>query len=253
MTPLASQIFRDRSLEIASYLENAVFFECTNLVPMAFHMADTDNLKSVPLEGARRPAWGNTWIEFVHMGFRVAGWFVKKPGSDLWHVTCLADTELGPHIIGMTSVGRHKTPSGFFTGTMIVRTVQTRTRDQESHARSWCIGITETCIAHVQMINQPRLLEYRRHKTDRKILPRIPEEHRDRMVTWRECVIRPGAHGVVTIGGVKTGRHMPLHFVRRHYRPKMGIWIESYWRGDPALGIVHKIYAPLPPPGMFIQ
>lgn len=45
-----------------------------------------------------------------------------------------------------------------------------------------------------------------------------------------------GEHSVLDISGCR------WHYVREHIRPSTGKTVKLYWRGDPSLGVVRKIY-----------
>jgi hypothetical protein len=109
----------------------------------------------------------------------------------------------------------------------------------------------------LSLINQPQFTksspagtrQQRRH-AERK--HNIPSE-RWRRIEWD--LVKPKVQAGERVG---SGRHMPLHFTRGHWRKALEHyddvvqrndgnwykWINGYWSGHPAYGIVKSIHAP---------
>jgi hypothetical protein len=90
-----------------------------------------------------------------------------------------------------------------------------------------------------------------RRKLDRKSGVNVSD--RVRVISWN--LTKPKLEAGETVG---CGRHMPLHYTRGHWRQCAAhldraqlhddgvhrMWIEGFWSGHPAYGIVRSIYAP---------
>lgn len=98
----------------------------------------------------------------------------------------------------------------------------------------------------VRILNIPNLITFRKRK-NKKHLKGVARGRVD-FFTWSEVKINHKA--VVTPKNSNyTGPIMPLHYVRGHHSPSVGVdrwgfrhWIEGYWRGDVSLGINLKNY-----------
>lgn len=105
--------------------------------------------------------------------------------------------------------------------------------------------------------NTPSFTEHRmlprpmRRTLDRELKTNTSE--RVRVVSWN--LTKPKLKAGETVG---SGRHMPLHFTRGHWRQCAGhldraelhddgihrMWIEGFWSGHPAYGVVRSVHVP---------
>jgi hypothetical protein len=107
------------------------------------------------------------------------------------------------------------------------------------------------------LINTPRFTTRAQlpRQTRRRIDRGTPEGASDRIsvISWN--LTKPKLEAGESLG---SGRHMPLHYTRGHWRQCVAhldrahlhadgvhrMWIEGFWSGHPAYGIVRSIHAP---------
>lgn len=252
MTPLAARYFRDnisKSKVIARAMPDTLYFECSQLVSLCLEMRPSEKVSESGLTEWRVPPHASTWIEFIHKNRRAAGWTVIDRGGLFNRILCFLQFGDDVHFIGEMALGLYSPDNGkrvteLYRGLSEIRVSDHPDPTSQRNIRFWCHGIAEMSTLMIQMINQPRFLEYTHRDPDKRI-SRLLEPGMV-LERWRECRIRPGSHGISSRGEGENA-HMPLHYVRRHYRPRLKIWVEGYWRGDIKYGIVRKTYTILEP------
>lgn len=248
MTPLAARLFRTGNTDLRRFLAQSQFIEATALTEMADEMmlADVAAGCNVYSEFAKLPA-PKTAIEFLSRGVRIA-LLCQQIGDDIQYLGMLD----GPTAIHSFKSGfRLNTNENFHVEWMVPvdevvhQSPEMDAKDQRLLTAKGMNFILEKMLC---IINQPGLVERTARPTDKRVIRearRIGETVPER---WHQCRIRPGTHNS---GGSKTGTSadpvMPLHYVRTHFKPSIGKWVEGFWRGDITLGLHLKWYSPQPP------
>jgi len=99
------------------------------------------------------------------------------------------------------------------------------------------------------IINQPGLTVTDSKPMDRRVERAARITGNGSFALWVRCSIRPGKQGR-NQQDAASAFAMPLHYVRKHFKPKASakaeraIWIDGYWRGDKDMGVLLKTYVP---------
>lgn len=243
MTPLAAQIFRRGDQLIQEMLARCQFFECTRILDLSQEMAkaDVEAGSSEYSLMAQLPA-PYTGVEYLAHGLRVL-LVCEQHDEEIRFVVWFSDLGRGPgmrFLSGMTLGTQQNTEVVWSTQPWEAR--QERVTDQQIMvARSFSLTLEKLLL----IINQPGLVDHAERPTDKRV-QRVANAMRDKPDVSRffECRIRPGRHGEPSS---ESGIEMPLHYVRKHFKPSAGKWVDGYWRGNADLGLHLKWYSPAVP------
>jgi len=235
MTPLASKIFRNVKGPLAEAtqreLASSQFFECTSLAAMAVEMRLIDGFNTGYSDMAQLPA-PRTALEAVLDGHRLL--FACSMQTDGYlSINCITELESGCTILWSAA---------FLPGTKKYRILSEKPLSEKAKTAI----IIGTCIVEkfLCIINQPSLVEHQARDTDKRVMRTAAADKTPVRPHWHECRVRPGLHS----GGNGHGQqddeenHHQLHYVRKHFKPSLGRWIDGYWRGNADLGIYLKHY-----------
>jgi len=244
MTPAAAFTFQHTdSDEVRSLLASAQFFECSALTTMAREMVLADvraGCHEFSLM-AQLPA-PVTVIEFMKDGARVMviakqrenhiRWslFVRDHGGVYWVTTA------GFHL------GSTLNDASYWDQEYLMEACARSGRDQLEYSSTNTKATNGELEKILCIINQPGLVDQRERPAHKKVMRLGDKLHLTPKIaqTWRECRIRPGEHGKPA--EVSAGAPRQLHYVRKHWKPSVGKWIDGYWRGNADLGVHLKWY-----------
>lgn len=246
MTPMASKIFRHEKTitPMRTLLADAQFFECSNLYQMAGEMISADLAAGCLSysDFAQLPA-PICVFEWVMGGGRAMALTVPQ-GSMLEYFFF---SEAYPGVCAFTS--------GFEPGTITNAAPQWDNRVLRDWSRTSSLPMMEFGSVQASgtnalvekflcMINQPGLIDRRPRDTDSRVVRESRRTGRQASLVWHECRIRPGHHSGQSSTGLSDNPVMPLHYVRKYFKPSVKKWVDGYWRGDIALGLHLKWYSP---------
>lgn len=193
-------------------------FECSEVVELAYELADSGKVPEVMEDGAFLPA-PRTWIEHKEPDGKKVGWLLTedplefKVVMELDHVFCV-------HNVDLTC------------------------ENEESHA------MTGLLLAMLALINTPRIIgrqSFMPHRGLERDLTRHFAVGRFPLHAWTELRLNVAKPIEIDDGEPHeahlTGRRA-LHFCRAHLRVRLGQieFVTSHWRGDAAIGIKQTKY-----------
>lgn len=246
MTPLAAQMFRHGSENDRRMLAGCQFFECTKIMDMAQEMgkADVEAGCDVYSEMAQLPAPMSAFEYVVPGGERVL--LVAEQHEEEIRLWYFLNIQPGSP--------KCRFATGFVIGSNANTEIQwfnypgepaRNSMSQPEIAAARAINLLlekSLCI-----INQPGLVQRVERPADKRVIKLAKEVDRKADVSrFYECRIVQGRHGGEATG---EGQEMPLHYVRKHWRPSASKWVDGYWRGNAALGLHLKWYSPQSPAG----
>jgi len=248
MTPFAARLYKTAPVELRRLLAQSQFFEVSAIVEMADEMIKADVAAGCDFysEFAVLPA-KKTVVEFLSCGARIA-LLCEQFGDEIQYIGVLD----GPAAVHQFKSGfRLKTNENLFVEWLVSADEAVRLSselDPKDERLLTAKGMNFILEKMLCIINQPRLVERAERPTDKRILREARHSDDPAPAIWHQCRIRPGAHhGPVTKAASAGDPVMPLHYVRTHFKPSLGKWIEGFWRGDIALGLHLKWYSPRPP------
>lgn len=235
MPPLASRYLR-RALaanDMAAFgdLLAHQFIDASEIWDLALHAVGA-NRSVEALDGAPLPPFSDmavlpsrkVWIEYSNHAFACVE---RDDGYSVRHVS---DQRISP--IAIVTRGR---------ADLIVQRGEWR-----DHEVQFACEVTEQILC---MINQPGLVSLIRQPMDKRIERAARLNGNGSFALWARCHIQPGRHGRERDGD-ESQFMMPLHYVRKHHKPKASakagkpIWVDGFWRGNKNVGVMLKTYVP---------
>lgn len=260
MTPLAQRIVKELTLPVKrrtlddrcgllSRMDDVHCFECSSILPMCETLG-SDMSRRQGLVGplAFLPA-DRTWIEYQASGSQASGriGFLLERAGDLADVRAATSNNRGrfwsrASVLRLPLVGHED----------IGCRVHFARNDREAFDAD---GLAHLLYALLAMINSPRVIGRRTHMPhaglqralakSRGMIGKFP------LRAWTEIKLevgRPRDESADDPEEIWLTGNRALHFVRAHVRIVGGelVYVGSYWRGDPALGIKQSRYKLVP-------
>ncbi len=250
MTPMAARLFRTGGEVVKSALAVSQFLEVTALNHMAAEMVDADIAAGCTVfsEFAQLPAPVTT-IEYVMQGTRIMLLCDEHADAVRYVAFYEEDGVPRPKLMGGFRPGTSDHLPGEWLEPAYAAGPNPPTIMSATDPRMVVMtSITSALEKYLCIINQPGLIEHRERTTDKRVLKEAKKIGKRAPVTWHECRIRVGCHsGTATATSPADEPVMPLHYVRKYFKPSVQKWVDGYWRGDIALGLHLKWYSPRPP------
>lgn len=248
MTPAASRQIRDllrAGHEVAA--RNILahqFFECSEIYDLAHHAAVSNEnegcLTWSPL--ARLPA-DLSWFEFVH---EVDGRSVRRYYG-CKNIAGGIEVFTGGFYPGQQPISIGILRVSFEDNTVAVQIFEDERLDDKEYRRLEDLLAAESFIIEqiLCMLNQPGLIDRDQNDGDNRIRRAARTKRwKEASVTWSKLRISPGMHKR-PVGRSDNSAFepiMPLHYVRKHFKPSIKKWVDGYWRGDASVGTHLKTY-----------
>lgn len=250
MTPMAARLFRSGAKPLIEVLARAQFFEVTALVDMAAEMVDADIAAGCTefSDFARLPAPVSV-VEYHLLGHRTM-LLCEEAGDEVGYIAFFDDDGYPrPQLKGGFRRGSSDhLPGEWFDASDSFGSEGPRTMMASDPRMGVMTSITSALEKLLCVINQPGLVDRDPRPTDKRVSREARKTKLNTPDVWHQCRIRPGEHSRPSaITGFPGEPVMPLHYVRKYFKPSVQKWIDGYWRGDLALGLHLKWYSPRPP------
>jgi hypothetical protein len=259
---MAARLYRTVPADerVKEFLRQSQFLEVTALVTMAEEMgtADLEARQDAYSDMAQLPA-PHCVLEFVKDGVRIALLCNQTQTGGNIEYLCVVPgkTEPAPIFRGGFTPGTPGTLGGEWIdydgserGHRSAYTGAHADILEASDERfSLIMRMNISLEKFLCIINQPGLVDRRERDADKRVVREALKSGQSVPDKWHVCVIRPGQH--TKAGETKNPGEpvMPLHYVRKYFKPSLGKWVDGFWRGDIALGLHLKWYSPQPPQG----
>lgn len=202
-------LFERKRVDMEDFISGVHCFECTDVLDIAFDLADSGKVKDMPNESLFLPA-PKTWIEHKGEHGNYAWLLLEKPFRFITIIE--GDDRFGAVEVDMAA------------------------RTEEQHL--WA-GLLFAMLA---IINTPQIVS-RDTIEPHKGLSKLWRSHSKRapLNSWTELKLRVAKPLEIDDGEAHAefiGGKRALHFCRAHLRVRLGKleFVTSHWRGDPSLG-----------------
>lgn len=203
-----------------------------------------DLVKTCRMPAPRMALWCNSWRDNSPF-FLLLQSYQKNGPTDCDYISVFNCSMSGPSFTGSILLGDR---SGTYE---IADNITSKSEQDEIMSELYLV------VWLLSLINQPQFTksspagtrQQRRHAERKHSIP----QERWRRIEWD--LTKPKVQAGERVG---TGRHMPLHFTRGHWRKAMEHyddavqrsdgqwykWINGYWSGHPAYGTINSVHAP---------